>query len=179
MLRADCARLILMQATIWRRSSRSMPKLKGTLQSRGSRGGMVWLRIDGEYPASCAVGGCGWSAYDTSMRSARADRRYNGSFEWQAGLSVNDPPGNLVGSLGRMRPWNTQPVKAINEIAAVLEATNLEMPKPEFILLASANAISGRVYPPISAYLAPDSAGFQPPMDTDETELQIIIMGCH
>src|SRR5215831_11903133 len=29
------------------------PKLKGTLQSRGSRGGMVWMRVEGEYPASC------------------------------------------------------------------------------------------------------------------------------
>ncbi len=29
------------------------PKLAGTLRSRGSRGGMVWVRIDGEYPESC------------------------------------------------------------------------------------------------------------------------------
>src|SRR5512138_2805509 len=29
------------------------PKLAGTLQSRGSRGGMIWLRIDGDYPESC------------------------------------------------------------------------------------------------------------------------------
>ena len=29
------------------------PKLAGTLQSRGSRGGMVWVRIEGEYPESC------------------------------------------------------------------------------------------------------------------------------
>ena len=29
------------------------PKLARTTRSRGSRGGMVWLRIDGEYPASC------------------------------------------------------------------------------------------------------------------------------
>lgn len=29
------------------------PKLCDTTRSRGSRGGMVWLRIDGEYPESC------------------------------------------------------------------------------------------------------------------------------
>ena len=29
------------------------PKLVMTTRSRGSRGGMVWVRIDGEYPASC------------------------------------------------------------------------------------------------------------------------------
>src|SRR5215475_6574029 len=41
------------------------PKLKGTLQSRGSRGGMVWLRIEGEFPASC----------NTSRFEWRADKR--------------------------------------------------------------------------------------------------------
>ncbi|HWI59782.1 MAG TPA: phage/plasmid primase, P4 family, partial [Bacillota bacterium] len=30
------------------------PKLTGTLRTRGSRGGMVWVRIEGEYPASCS-----------------------------------------------------------------------------------------------------------------------------
>src|SRR5512141_1601494 len=29
------------------------PKLARTTRSRGSRGGMVWVRIEGEYPASC------------------------------------------------------------------------------------------------------------------------------
>jgi P4 family phage/plasmid primase-like protien len=29
------------------------PKLTSTTHSRGSRGGMIWLRISGEYPASC------------------------------------------------------------------------------------------------------------------------------
>jgi P4 family phage/plasmid primase-like protien len=29
------------------------PKLAGTLRSRGSRGGMVWLRVQGDYPESC------------------------------------------------------------------------------------------------------------------------------
>jgi P4 family phage/plasmid primase-like protien len=29
------------------------PKLAGTLQTRGSRGGMVWVRVAGEYPESC------------------------------------------------------------------------------------------------------------------------------
>jgi P4 family phage/plasmid primase-like protien len=29
------------------------PKLAGTTQSRGSRGGMVWIRIEGEFPESC------------------------------------------------------------------------------------------------------------------------------
>jgi len=29
------------------------PKLAATTRSRGSRGGMVWIRIDGEYPESC------------------------------------------------------------------------------------------------------------------------------
>jgi P4 family phage/plasmid primase-like protien len=29
------------------------PKLANTTRSRGSRGGMVWVRIDGNYPASC------------------------------------------------------------------------------------------------------------------------------
>ena len=29
------------------------PKLQVTLRSRGSRGGMVWIRIQGEYPESC------------------------------------------------------------------------------------------------------------------------------
>ncbi|HWI56902.1 MAG TPA: DUF5906 domain-containing protein, partial [Bacillota bacterium] len=29
------------------------PKLAGTLRSRGSRGGMVWVRIEGDYPESC------------------------------------------------------------------------------------------------------------------------------
>ena len=29
------------------------PKLAGTLMSRGSRGGMVWLRVQGDYPESC------------------------------------------------------------------------------------------------------------------------------
>jgi putative DNA primase/helicase len=29
------------------------PKLAGSLRSRGSRGGMVWARIEGEYPESC------------------------------------------------------------------------------------------------------------------------------
>ena len=29
------------------------PKLAATTRSRGSRGGMVWLRIEGEYPESC------------------------------------------------------------------------------------------------------------------------------
>jgi phage/plasmid-associated DNA primase len=38
------------------------PKLKGALQSRGSRGGMVWLRIEGEYPASCNTGHFEWRA---------------------------------------------------------------------------------------------------------------------
>jgi putative DNA primase/helicase len=29
------------------------PKLAGTLMSRGSRGGMVWVRVEGDYPESC------------------------------------------------------------------------------------------------------------------------------
>lgn len=29
------------------------PKLAGTLRSRGSRGGMVWVRVQGDYPESC------------------------------------------------------------------------------------------------------------------------------
>ena len=29
------------------------PKLAGTLRSRGSRGAMVWVRVEGEYPESC------------------------------------------------------------------------------------------------------------------------------
>ena len=29
------------------------PKLQATLRSRGNRGGMVWIRIQGEYPESC------------------------------------------------------------------------------------------------------------------------------
>jgi P4 family phage/plasmid primase-like protien len=29
------------------------PKLEATTRSRGSRGGMVWLRVEGEYPESC------------------------------------------------------------------------------------------------------------------------------
>src|SRR5512138_1326012 len=29
------------------------PKLAGTTRSRGSRGGMVWLRVQGDYPESC------------------------------------------------------------------------------------------------------------------------------
>jgi phage/plasmid-associated DNA primase len=29
------------------------PKLAATTRSRGSRGGMVWLRVEGEYPESC------------------------------------------------------------------------------------------------------------------------------
>lgn len=29
------------------------PTLANAARSRGSRGGMVWVRIDGDYPASC------------------------------------------------------------------------------------------------------------------------------
>src|SRR5437016_3974556 len=29
------------------------PKLAETTRSRGSRGGMIWLRVQGEYPESC------------------------------------------------------------------------------------------------------------------------------
>jgi P4 family phage/plasmid primase-like protien len=38
------------------------PKLQGTLQSRGSRGGMVWVRIDGDYPPSCNTSHFEWRA---------------------------------------------------------------------------------------------------------------------
>lgn len=38
------------------------PKLARTTRSRGSRGGMVWLRIDGEYPASCNTAHFEWRA---------------------------------------------------------------------------------------------------------------------
>ena len=43
------------------------PKLAGTLQSRGSRGGMVWVRIEGAYPESCNP--------DHKRFEWRADRR--------------------------------------------------------------------------------------------------------
>src|ERR1017187_282920 len=36
------------------------PKLARTTRSRGRRGGMVWLRIDGEYPASCNTAHFEW-----------------------------------------------------------------------------------------------------------------------
>jgi phage/plasmid-associated DNA primase len=36
------------------------PKLAATMRSRGSRGGMIWLRIDGEYPPSCNTGHFEW-----------------------------------------------------------------------------------------------------------------------
>ena len=32
------------------------PKLAKTTRSRGSRGGMVWVRIEGEFPESCSPG---------------------------------------------------------------------------------------------------------------------------
>jgi hypothetical protein len=38
------------------------PKLARTTRSRGSRGGMVWLRIDGDYPASSNTGHFEWRA---------------------------------------------------------------------------------------------------------------------
>src|ERR1039458_5763896 len=38
------------------------PKLTRTTRSRGSRGGMVWLRIDGEYPAACNTAHFEWRA---------------------------------------------------------------------------------------------------------------------
>ncbi len=38
------------------------PKLRGTLRSRGSRGAMLWLRILGEYPASCTAQHFEWRA---------------------------------------------------------------------------------------------------------------------
>jgi putative DNA primase/helicase len=38
------------------------PKLAGTTRSRGSRGGMIWLRITGEYPESCNAANFEWRA---------------------------------------------------------------------------------------------------------------------
>ena len=38
------------------------PTLEMTTRSRGSRGGMVWLRIEGEFPASCTTGHFEWRA---------------------------------------------------------------------------------------------------------------------
>ena len=38
------------------------PVLAMTTRSRGSRGGMVWLRIEGEFPASCTTGQFEWRA---------------------------------------------------------------------------------------------------------------------
>ena len=38
------------------------PKLAVTTRSRGSRGGMVWVRIEGEYAASCNTGHFEWRA---------------------------------------------------------------------------------------------------------------------
>jgi hypothetical protein len=38
------------------------PKLAQTARSRGSRGGMVWLRIEGDYPASCNTSHFEWRA---------------------------------------------------------------------------------------------------------------------
>src|SRR5438552_6574068 len=38
------------------------PGLVGTTQSRGSRGGMVWVRMKGEFPASCNAAHFEWRA---------------------------------------------------------------------------------------------------------------------
>src|SRR5688572_11197112 len=38
------------------------PKLEETTRSRGSRGGMIWLRISGEYPESCNTEHFEWRA---------------------------------------------------------------------------------------------------------------------
>ena len=38
------------------------PSLANTTRSRGSRGGMVWLRIEGEFPASCTTNHFEWRA---------------------------------------------------------------------------------------------------------------------
>ncbi len=38
------------------------PMLETTTRSRGSRGGMVWFRIEGEFPASCTTGQFEWRA---------------------------------------------------------------------------------------------------------------------
>lgn len=38
------------------------PALAATTRSRGSRGGMVWLRVAGEFPASCTTKHFEWRA---------------------------------------------------------------------------------------------------------------------
>lgn len=38
------------------------PMLETTTRSRGSRGGMIWFRIEGEFPASCTTGQFEWRA---------------------------------------------------------------------------------------------------------------------
>src|SRR5690242_6142553 len=66
------------------------PALGGTTQSRGSRGGMLWLRMKGEYPESCTP----------------ADKH----FEWRADKRLSTIYGRHPAGMDYMLVCNLPPV---------------------------------------------------------------------
>jgi len=89
------------------------PKLAGTTRSRGSRGGMIWLRIDGEYPASCNTGHFEWRA---DKRLSTIAGRHPKGMDYS--LVVDAPPvkvrfEEVVWPEGWDLPWRLTPLQQL------------------------------------------------------------------
>ena len=89
------------------------PKLVRTTRSRGSRGGMVWLRIDGEYPASCNTAHFEWRA---DKRLSTIAGRHPKGMDYS--LVVDAPPvevrfDEVVWPGGWELPWRLTPLQQL------------------------------------------------------------------
>ena len=89
------------------------PKLARTLQTRGSRGGMIWLRVEGEYPASCNTSHFEWRA---DKRLSTIAGRHPKGMDYS--LVVEAAPitvrfEELVWPEGWELPWRLTPVQLL------------------------------------------------------------------
>lgn len=89
------------------------PKLAGTTRTRGSRGGMVWVRVDGEYPESCTTEHFEWRA--DKRLSTIAGRHPKGM---DYAFVVEAPPvelafSDIVWPEGWELPWQLTPVQQL------------------------------------------------------------------
>ena len=94
------------------------PKLAGTTRSRGSRGGMVWVRIQGDYPESGNAQHFEWRA---DKRLSTIYGRHPKGMDYS--LVVEAPPvvlafGDIVWPEGWELPWVTKASEAAAEALA-------------------------------------------------------------
>ncbi len=88
-------------------------KLARTTRSRGSRGGMVWLRIDGEYPASCNTAHFEWRADKRlSTIAGRHPKGMDYGFVVEA-APLKVPFDEIIWPDGWELPWRLTPLQQL------------------------------------------------------------------